>query len=47
MIASLGNPGTEYAQTKHNVGFMLLDALAKQLPLMKIAFKKVLVTVNF
>jgi peptidyl-tRNA hydrolase, PTH1 family len=31
MIAGLGNPGNEYAQTKHNVGFMFVDALAKKM----------------
>ncbi len=31
IIAGLGNPGAEYSHTKHNVGFMFVDALAQKL----------------
>lgn len=37
LVVGLGNPGTEYADTRHNAGFWLLDELAWQ---WKAAFKE-------
>lgn len=49
LIAGLGNPGKEYKDTRHNIGFMVADRLSNQLdiPLRKLKFKSIIGTGKF
>jgi len=40
VIIGLGNPGNEYKKTRHNAGFMAIDAIAKRLGLVWTKNKK-------
>ena len=33
LIAGLGNPGEKYSHTRHNIGFLIIDKIVKNLSL--------------
>ncbi len=37
LIVGLGNPGQEYINTRHNLGYLILDRLASELAILKFA----------
>jgi PTH1 family peptidyl-tRNA hydrolase len=49
LIVGLGNPGRKYAKTRHNLGYMTLDALADELGITidKVGFGGVYTTIKY
>jgi len=49
IIVGLGNPGREYRKNRHNIGFMVIDALAKRLnsSLGRVHFQSLISTADY
>jgi PTH1 family peptidyl-tRNA hydrolase len=49
LLIGLGNPGREYRDNRHNIGFMLIDRLAVRLEArgMKVQSKAIVTTANY
>jgi PTH1 family peptidyl-tRNA hydrolase len=49
LIIGLGNPGRDYSQTRHNIGFMLVDRITVRLNArgMKVQSKAIVITAQY
>ena len=41
LIVGLGNPGNEYVNTRHNIGFEVLDNVAKKLGISQVQVSRI------